>query len=77
MIAKQDVTGPAERFFEVEVLKNCIERSERSVNRRGVQGPAVGPLVGWRGAKGAEPPEAQRFQTFECSLADSPILRPL
>ena len=37
--------------------KKKLERSEQSENRRGVQGPTVGPLVGVRG----EPPEAQRF----------------
>ena len=62
-------------FFEVGVLKKleCSERSEQSINRRGVHGRAVGPLVGSRGnapAGGpvAEPLEAQRFQTFEYSL---------
>ena len=64
------------QFFEVGVLKKLerSERSEQSVNQRGVQGPAVGPLVGSKGntpgggVHGAEPPEAQRFQTFEYSL---------
>ena len=53
------LTGPAEPFLKwgAEQDKEELElseRSERSVNRRGVQGPAVGPLL---------PLEAQWFCT--------------
>ena len=59
---KLTMTGPAEHFVEVRgggsTGKEKLEDSERSVNRRGVQGTAVEPLAG---VQGAEPPEAQRF----------------